>query len=69
MDLAPSPRERAALSLLGLFVGDAFGEQFFLPEQEEEQLLPDVSASRLTRQVAAYALATTGPTCRPCPWR
>jgi ADP-ribosylglycohydrolase len=40
MDLAPStPRERAALSLLGLSVGDAFGEQFFLPEQEEEQLL------------------------------
>lgn len=40
MDLAPpTPRERAALSLLGLSVGDAFGEQFFLPEPEETRLL------------------------------
>ncbi|MCP3143107.1 ADP-ribosylglycohydrolase family protein [Pyxidicoccus xibeiensis] len=34
-----TPRERLALSLLGLSVGDAFGEQFFLPAPEEEQLL------------------------------
>ncbi|NMO17966.1 ADP-ribosylglycohydrolase family protein [Pyxidicoccus fallax] len=40
MDLAPpTPRERAALSLLGLSVGDAFGEQFFRPPDEEERLL------------------------------
>ena len=40
MDLAPvTPRERGALSLLGLSVGDAFGEQFFRPAQDEERLL------------------------------
>ena len=40
MDPAPTtPRERAALSLLGLSVSDAFGEQFFLPPDEEERLL------------------------------